>query len=151
MDHFATDAELPDGTKVKAPLDRATLQHQAHDFVLEIRHWVQQHHHQVPPTQQLTTRGSDDDSASEWEDNSDRESDGESDATGAGEAEEGAPEPTATRETEAPKESEAEKFYRSISNIPGSASFLRQWLLLAELVFVMVSGSVEEERMFSEP
>ena len=40
-------------------------------------------------------------------------------------------------------------FWTHIEAVPARAAAMKQWILLAQLIFVMVPGSVEEERMFS--
>ena len=42
-----------------------------------------------------------------------------------------------------------QEFWTYVEENPGRASTLKEWILLAKLIFVMVPGSVEEERMFS--
>ena len=42
-----------------------------------------------------------------------------------------------------------QEFFLSIIKKPGAAASMQEWMKLAELIFVMVPGSVEEERMFS--
>ena len=42
-----------------------------------------------------------------------------------------------------------QQFWRHVEALPARSATMRQWILLAQLIFVMVPGSVEEERMFS--
>jgi len=59
-------------------------------------------------------------------------------------------EATTSGDDEVPSSSTlCQEFWAYVTNSPARACTMKQWILLAQLIFVMVPGSVEEERMFS--
>lgn len=130
-EQFGSPVQMSGGTSVAAPLDFDQLQMEALVFLEEMLSFAHKAAADAADEMEVLAVGSKSDSE-----------DDEEDDTGAWLAK--LSKPAGDSQTTL-----AQRFWAHVTDTPSLAAAMSEWVRLAQLVFVMVPGSVEEERMFS--